>query len=54
MVQDPLVGVIVSGSSLAMQKVSRDQAGSYICIASNLEGDTESNSLELKILCKLV
>ena len=47
-------GVLISGSSLVLQSVTRAQAGVYTCVASNLEGDTESNSLEIQIKCELV
>ena len=45
-------GVLISGSSLVLQSVTRDQAGNYTCVASNLEGDAESNSLEIAIKCE--
>ena len=47
-------GVLISGSSLVLQSVTRAQAGAYTCVASNLEGDTESNSLEIQIKCESV
>ena len=34
------------------QKVLREQAGNYTCLASNLEGDAECNTVLLKILCE--
>ena len=36
------------------QGVKRGSAGEYRCIASNIEGDTESNILDLQIYCKLM
>ena len=52
--QDIEQGVLISGSSLVLQSVTRAQAGNYTCVASNLEGDAESNSLEIQIKCELV
>ena len=45
-------GVLISGSSLVLQSVTRAQAGNYTCVASNLEGDAESNILEIAIKCE--
>ena len=45
-------GLIMSGQSLVLQGVQRHQTGNYTCIVSNLEGDAQSNSVLLKILCK--
>jgi len=45
-------GVIISGKSLVLQGITRKNAGFYACVASNTEGDTESNVIELKVMCK--
>ena len=51
-VQDLSQGVLLSGSSLVLQEVRRDQAGDYTCHASNLEGDTTSDIINIQIRCK--
>lgn len=45
-------GIIMSTTALALQGVTRQQAGNYTCIASNVEGDGDSNTVQLKIMCK--
>ena len=42
-------GVLIAGSSLVLQRVNRRMSGSYSCVASNVEGDTASNVIELKV-----
>ncbi|XP_042863985.1 nephrin-like [Penaeus japonicus] len=42
-------GVLVSESTLALQRVSRDKSGSYQCRASNVEGDTTSDPVNISI-----
>jgi hypothetical protein len=49
----PKSGVIMSSGDLALQGVTRHQAGNYTCLASNVEGDGESNFAQLKVMCKL-
>ena len=45
-------GVLVRNSELVLQKVGRNNTGNYSCVASNLEGDQESNQLALNVHCK--
>nr|XP_045589849.1 nephrin-like [Procambarus clarkii] len=42
-------GVLVSESTLALQKVRRERSGLYQCRASNVEGDTTSEPLNITI-----
>ncbi|XP_022661283.1 uncharacterized protein LOC111250378 isoform X2 [Varroa destructor] len=42
-------GIIVSSSSLVLQSIQRFQRGWYTCSASNREGATISNRLQLKV-----
>ncbi|XP_037924795.1 synaptogenesis protein syg-2 isoform X2 [Hermetia illucens] len=46
------VGVIVSNGDLALQGITRHQAGNYTCTASNVEGDGDSNVVELRVMYK--
>ena len=51
-IQDLDKGILISDTSLVLQKIKRTQAGNYMCVASHLEGDAESNSLTIRILCE--
>ena len=44
--------MIITNGSLVLQKVTRDQAGSYTCEASNVEGDEVSKPVGITIMCK--
>lgn len=52
MQHNPKDGMIISSKDLVLQKISRHQSGNYSCVASNVEGDGESNIVELKVMCK--
>lgn len=46
--------IIISNNSLVLQRVQRDQRGKYACMASNSEGTSESNRIELRVLRKSI
>lgn len=52
MQHSPKDGVILSTLDLAFQGAKKSRSGNYTCVASNVEGDGESNTVELKIMCK--
>ncbi|XP_026491484.2 nephrin-like [Vanessa tameamea] len=54
MTHNQRAGVIAGSAHLALQGVSREQAGKYICIASNVEGDGRSSAVILQVIYKPV
>ncbi|CAG9563457.1 unnamed protein product [Danaus chrysippus] len=52
MTHNQRAGVIAGSAHLALQGVSRDQAGQYVCVASNVEGDGRSLPVSLQVIYK--
>nr|XP_027225660.1 hemicentin-2-like [Penaeus vannamei] len=50
--QNVTAGVMVVGKSLVLQRVSRKQAGSYACSATNTQGFNTSSPIQLSVKCK--
>ena len=50
--QNVSAGVLASESTLALQRIGRQQSGAYQCKASNVEGDSISNVVNISIKCK--
>ncbi|CAG9792224.1 unnamed protein product [Diatraea saccharalis] len=54
MTHNQRAGVIAGSAHLALQGVSREQAGKYVCTASNVEGDGKSPPVNLQVIYKPV
>ncbi|KAL0884209.1 hypothetical protein ABMA27_016211 [Loxostege sticticalis] len=54
MTHNQRAGVIAGSAHLALQGVSREQAGRYVCTASNVEGDGKSQPVNLQVIYKPV
>ncbi|XP_072941925.1 kin of IRRE-like protein 2 [Epargyreus clarus] len=54
MTHNQRAGVIAGSAHLALQGVSREQAGRYVCTASNVEGDGRSLPVNLQVIYKPV
>lgn len=52
--QNVSAGVILTDTSLVLQKVTKYAAGNYTCMASNSEGKGVSNPVTLAIMCKWI
>lgn len=52
MTHNQRAGVIAGSAHLALQGVSKEQAGKYVCTASNVEGDGKSAAVNLQVMCK--
>ena len=49
---DVSAGVIVSNRSLVLQRVRRNQSGTFTCHAENAEDAASSNEVELRVKCE--
>lgn len=47
-------GVVLSDHSLVLQSITRESAGGYTCMATNVEGRAKSNIVNLEVMCKYV
>ncbi|XP_046444529.1 synaptogenesis protein syg-2-like isoform X3 [Daphnia pulex] len=47
--QNSSAGIIMSNQSLVLQRIDRQTAGIYTCLATNIEGQGESNALALPV-----
>lgn len=48
--EEPNERLIISNNSLVLQRVRIEQRGLYACLASNSEGLSESNRIEMRVL----
>lgn len=48
---DPAAKVITSNQSLVFQAIQRQNAGRYVCVAINSEGESISNEVQLSVQC---
>lgn len=44
--------IITNNQTLIIQRIDRRWTGLFTCVASNVEGDGESNALAVNIKCK--
>ena len=44
--------ILAGGKSLVLQKINREHSGNYTCIAYNLEGEQESNTVKIQVQCE--
>ena len=49
--QDLRRGIIMGNQSLVLQSLGRNATGNYYCVATNAEGTTFSNPVQLDIKC---
>lgn len=52
LVHDPSKGIQFKNHSLLIQNVRRNHKGHYRCLASNIEGESVSDELNLRVQCK--
>ena len=50
--QDLEAGILISNTALVLQRVQKELSGVFTCTASNIEGDTVSNTQTLTVKCK--
>jgi hypothetical protein len=50
--QDPERGVIMGDKRLLLKSVTKTAAGSYQCVATNIEGSSSSESTYLRVQCE--